>query len=114
MADAPEDKPKATRAGARLRHDLRTPINQIIGYSEMRDEDAAEAANAPASEDLRRIAAAARSMLDLVDRIPDELASAPTVAAAAAPAAGETPEKAPGAPAAAPARRPAAPVLPVD
>ena len=47
MADDPAPKPKSppdtARPGATLRHDLRTPINQIIGYSEMLDDDAAAA-----------------------------------------------------------------------
>jgi len=126
MADAPEDDPKPARAGARLRHDLRTPINQIIGYSEMLDEDASEAGNTKASEDLRRIVAAARAMLGLVDRIPDELG--PARAAVAPPAASpRAPESMPGrVPAPKPAepalgesaprsgRRPAAPLPPPD
>ena len=72
MADDPT-KPKghdeAHPSGANLRHDLRTPINQIIGYSEMLEEDA----DSKLSPDLKRITTAARRMLELVDRIPDEL-----------------------------------------
>ena len=78
MADDPADKPKppadaAHPPGSALRHDLRTPVNQIIGYSEMLDEDAEAAGQAKMSADLKRIGQAARSLLGLIDRIPDEL-----------------------------------------
>jgi sigma-B regulation protein RsbU (phosphoserine phosphatase) len=50
---------------ADLRHDLCTPINQILGYSEMLEEDAA--ADYPAFvDDLRKIQQAAMMMLALV------------------------------------------------
>jgi len=84
MADDPARPPKtppdaAHRPGATLRHDLRTPINQIIGYSEMLDDDAAAAGQQKMSADLKRIGQAARGMLEMIDRIPDELAApAPT------------------------------------
>src|SRR5438445_6768334 len=88
MASPPDDKPAADGAarpaGADLRHDLRTPINQIIGYSEMLEEDAAEAGQEKMSGDLKRIAEAARRMLELIDRIPDRLAAAPPAPALAA------------------------------
>src|SRR5438477_5790638 len=118
MAEA-EDEPTPARAGARLRHDLRTPINQIIGYGEMLDEDAAEAGNERASADLRRIVAAARSLLELVDRVPDELGPPPVPSAgpAAGPASAASARPAGGTaetPAAPPVRRPAAPLPPSD
>ncbi|PYQ49522.1 MAG: adenylate/guanylate cyclase domain-containing response regulator [Acidobacteria bacterium] len=88
MASPPDDTPAADGgarpAGADLRHDLRTPINQIIGYSEMLEEDAAAAGQAKMSGDLKRIAEAARRMLELIDRIPDRLAAAPPAPALAA------------------------------
>ena len=80
MAQDPADKPKppgAAHPGSGLRHDLRTPVNQIIGYSEMLDEDAQEAGQEKMSADLKRIGQAARSLLPLIDRIP-------TISAAAA------------------------------
>jgi class 3 adenylate cyclase/AmiR/NasT family two-component response regulator len=106
MAQDPSDQskppaPAAPAPGSALRHDLRTPVNQIIGYSEMLDEDAQEAGQEKMSADLKRIGQAARSLLPLIDRIPDELAGpakpappaipspprlpAPEAAAAAAP-----------------------------
>lgn len=91
MADDPAAKPPSPAppprpSGANLRHDLRTPINQIIGYSEMLDEDAEEAGQSKMSADLERIRDAARSMLELVDRIPDELAGAAVTVPPPAPA----------------------------
>ena len=52
---------------AQLRHDLRTPLNQIIGYSEMLLEDS-EAASEQAG-DLQRILLAARTMLESVTKL---------------------------------------------
>src|SRR5205814_9387114 len=92
MAEA-EDEPKPARAGARLRHDLRTPINQIIGCGEMLDEDAAEAGNERSSADLRRIVAAARSLLERDDRVPDDIGPPPVPSAG--PAAGPAPAASP-------------------
>src|SRR5687768_3550463 len=56
-------------AGARIRHDLRTPVNAIIGYSEMLIEDAEEAGSAGITADLRRIHGAGHRLLALIDDI---------------------------------------------
>jgi class 3 adenylate cyclase/signal transduction histidine kinase len=56
-------------AGARIRHDLRTPVNAIIGYSEMLIEDADEAGAAALTADLRRIHGAGHKLLALIDDI---------------------------------------------
>jgi class 3 adenylate cyclase len=61
-------------AGARIRHDLRTPVNAIIGYSEMLLEDAEGGESAP---DLRRIHAAGHKLLALIDDIVRLSAGAP-------------------------------------
>jgi class 3 adenylate cyclase/ActR/RegA family two-component response regulator len=54
-------------AGARIRHDLRTPVNAIVGYAEMLIEDAAEDdATVP---DLKRILDAGHKLLALIDDI---------------------------------------------
>ena len=56
-------------AGARIRHDLRTPVNAIIGYSEMLLEDAEAEPEAGLAPDLRRIHAAGHKLLALIDDI---------------------------------------------
>src|SRR5688572_6497455 len=93
--------------GSKLRHDLRTPINQILGYSEMLAEDAEASGQAAVLEDLKKIQAAARNLLPLVDRIPDTLdeqgVSGQVEASARAFA---TPEAAPPTPAATERRGP--------
>ncbi|MEJ2678137.1 MAG: response regulator [Gemmatimonadota bacterium] len=63
----PADPERVRRATlAHMRHELRTPINAILGYSEMlMEEDAPEAA----VPDLRRIREAGRQLLGLVDTI---------------------------------------------
>ena len=61
MGDAHHDDPLA-----KLRHDLRTPLNQIIGYSEMLIEDAGGAQDG-AVPDLERIRKAAHTMLEAVN-----------------------------------------------
>lgn len=86
---------------ADLRHDLCTPINQILGYSELLEEVLAEG-EAADPEDLRKIQQAARTMLALVrsrltgDLVPGvDLGVSPTGAlgqGATAPAAPRPPE----------------------
>jgi adenylate cyclase len=51
----------------RLRHDLRTPLNQIIGYSEMLIETSGEGRSATLREDLQRLHAAATQILALLN-----------------------------------------------
>jgi len=50
-----------------LRHELRTPINHVVGYAEMLLEDAEEAGNAARAEALERVLAAARDALGLIN-----------------------------------------------
>jgi sigma-B regulation protein RsbU (phosphoserine phosphatase) len=60
---------------ADLRHDLCTPINQIMGYSEMLEEDA-QSANHEFVGDLQKIQRAATDMLALVrERLTDQYLS---------------------------------------
>jgi class 3 adenylate cyclase/CheY-like chemotaxis protein len=77
---------------SRLRHDMRTPIHQILGYSEMLEEDAVASGQTGWVEDLGKVQAAARRLLEIVDGLPERLA----------PDAGEAPEPADPLPAAAP------------
>ena len=51
----------------RTRHDLRTPLNHIIGYSEMLAEEASSAGQESLLPDLHEINQAARNMVQLVD-----------------------------------------------
>jgi CheY-like chemotaxis protein len=52
---------------AELRHDLRTPLNHVIGYTEMLLEDAADEALAGRREPLQQTLAAARQALELIN-----------------------------------------------
>jgi signal transduction histidine kinase len=54
------------QAIAELRHDLRTPLNHIIGYGEMLIEDAEERADAGVLDALRRIHATAKDLVGLI------------------------------------------------
>ncbi|MFM8715269.1 MAG: histidine kinase dimerization/phospho-acceptor domain-containing protein, partial [Spartobacteria bacterium] len=54
-------------AVAQLRHDLRTPVNHIIGYSEMLLEDAEEDANESSAADLKKIRSAAQELLEVIN-----------------------------------------------
>jgi len=55
-------------AVAELRHDLRTPLNQIIGYSELVAEGLEGGAHARTREDLEKIGRAARGLAELITR----------------------------------------------
>lgn len=56
-----------------LRHDLRTPLNQIIGYSELLLEEAADAGHDDYAPDLERIRGAAKTLLSLInDNLTDD------------------------------------------
>ena len=63
------DEPTSADLLRKLRHDLRTPVNHILGYSELLLEEVAEPPAAPAiGGDLDRLRAAAREFLRLVDQ----------------------------------------------
>ena len=51
-----------------VRHDLVTPLNHIIGFSEMLEEDAKDAGETARAQDLRRISDAAFRMLGMIDQ----------------------------------------------
>jgi CheY-like chemotaxis protein len=57
--------------GANLRHDLRTPINSIIGYSEMLKEEAEAQEQVDIIPDLQKIHSAADRFLILIDDVVD-------------------------------------------
>ena len=52
---------------AKLRHDLRTPLHQIIGYAELIEDEVKEAGQERFVADLQKVQAAARRALELVD-----------------------------------------------
>ncbi|CAN5627369.1 SpoIIE family protein phosphatase [soil metagenome] len=65
---APEQK----TPWANIRHDLRTPINHILGYSELLEEDLIDQ-GIKGGEDLKKIQGAARTLLELIgSRLSDE------------------------------------------
>jgi len=67
--DIPLDPERVKRAAlGHVRHELRTPINAILGYSEMLLEDAPAG---EAADDLARIRDSGRLLLELVDSILD-------------------------------------------
>ena len=56
---------------ANMSHELRTPLNAIIGYSEMLEEEAEERGQAESVADLRKIRAAGRHLLALINDVLD-------------------------------------------
>ena len=56
---------------ANMSHELRTPLNAIIGYSEMLQEDAVESGDECYVEDLRKVHAAGKHLLALINDILD-------------------------------------------
>jgi len=52
---------------AQLRHDLRTPLHQIIGYAELLEDEIKDAGQEKYVADLQKVRAAARRALELVD-----------------------------------------------
>ena len=54
-------------ASARIRHDLRTPVNAILGYSEMLIEDAQASGQDHSVDDLKRIHGAGQKLLVVID-----------------------------------------------
>ncbi len=62
---------------SKIRHDLKTPLNQIIGYAEMLLEDAGAAGRSEAETALRRLLDSAQACLEVQQRLltrqPEEL-----------------------------------------
>ena len=81
---AEDEAPPATAqapqrsSAAQFRHDLRTPFNLIIGYSEMLIEDAEEDGDDFLIANLQRILADAKQLLALVDEILDPSSRGPS------------------------------------
>ncbi len=90
---------------ARLRHDLRTPLHQIIGYAELLEDEVRDAGQEKFVADLAKIREAARKALEVVDE------AVPPTPSSAGPAVFREPEPEPKAPAAEP--EPTVPLAPV-
>jgi class 3 adenylate cyclase len=75
---------------ARLRHDLRTPLHQIIGYAELLEDEIRDAGQEKYVADLARIRDAARKALEFVDE------AVPPGASPVAPTVFREPEPEPG------------------
>ncbi|MBW2245075.1 MAG: response regulator [Deltaproteobacteria bacterium] len=58
---------KAQQTMRRFQHEVRTPLGQIIGYSELLEEELEERGQEDLAPDLHRIRSAAQRLLDLVD-----------------------------------------------
>ncbi|HLE69748.1 MAG TPA: response regulator, partial [Vicinamibacteria bacterium] len=70
VEEHPEEETKSPTPAMSLRHDLRTPINQIIGYGEMLAEEAASEGHQQYVPDLEKIGIAARNLLATIDALP--------------------------------------------
>jgi signal transduction histidine kinase/CheY-like chemotaxis protein len=75
LVRAKESAEDASRAKsqflANMSHELRTPLNAVIGYSEMLEETAVDDARDDDAEDLRKIRAAGKHLLGLINDILD-------------------------------------------
>ena len=66
MSD-PDALSKAQQTMRRFQHEVRTPLGQIIGYSELLEEELEDRGQQDLAPDLQRIRNAAKRLLDLVD-----------------------------------------------
>lgn len=78
--DAPRLKTVSTRrtSAAQLRHDLRTPFNQIFGYSEMLLEDAEAQRDEFVGAHVRQLLSDGRQLLGVIDELLDPKAQRPS------------------------------------
>ena len=58
---------RAQQTLRRFQHEVRTPLGQIIGYSELVEEELEDRGQEDLAPDLQRIRSAAQRLLDLVD-----------------------------------------------
>jgi class 3 adenylate cyclase len=81
------DAPAPAQPKRSIRHELRTPINQIIGYGEMLEEEVADEGHTQYLDDLKKIGIAARDLLQKIDALPLDGAApgAPAVQTVRAP-----------------------------
>jgi len=67
MSERDEALRKAQQTMRRLQHEVRTPISQIIGYSELLEEELEDRGVEDLAPDLQKIRDAAQRLLDLAD-----------------------------------------------
>jgi len=67
MGDSDHTSREAQAVMRRLRHDMRTPLGQIIGYSELVEEEVSDRGHDDLIPDLEKIRGAAQTLLRLVD-----------------------------------------------
>ena len=97
---------RAQQTMRRFQHEVRTPLGQIIGYSELLEEELEDRGQEDLAPDLQRIRNAAKRLLDLVDgklqaeqpagavALPEEESASPGSAASSQVAAGaSSPER---------------------
>ncbi len=70
-ADAEDGNRIKSEFMANMSHELRTPLNAVIGYSQMLQEDAADAGDASAAADLAKIESAGNHLLGLINDVLD-------------------------------------------
>ncbi|MCY1056961.1 response regulator [Nannocystis sp. SCPEA4] len=78
--DAPRAMTSSTNrsSAAQLRHDLRTPFNQIFGYSEMLLEDAEAQRDEFVGSHVRQLLSDGRQLLSVIDELLDPKAQRPS------------------------------------
>ena len=67
MSTRDEAQRRAQEVMRRLQHEVRTPISQIVGYSELLEEELEDRGQEDLAPDLERIRHAAQRLLELVD-----------------------------------------------
>lgn len=70
-AAADEANAAKTKFLANMSNELKTPINAIIGYAEILEEEALDRKDTVSADDLRKIISSARHLLSLIDEILD-------------------------------------------
>jgi adenylate cyclase len=88
--EQPHGGPPVRDTNAQARHDLRTPVNQILGYAELIQEEMEDRGLTEFVSDLVKIQTAAKTQIELINRI-----LAPPGAAAEAPPAESAPASPP-------------------
>ncbi len=68
---ADEANAAKTKFLANMSNELKTPINAIIGYSEILEEEALDRKDTVSADDLRKIISSAKHLLSLIDEILD-------------------------------------------